>query len=102
MPDEEIGSRSNGHSHPNPELVTETDYSPPRGNPFPIVGIGASAGGLEAFAQLLAAVPNNTGAAFVLVQHLDPEHESLLSDLLAPSTRMPVVTVNDGMRVKPD
>jgi two-component system, chemotaxis family, CheB/CheR fusion protein len=102
MPDEDLGIRSNGHSHPNPELVTESDYSPPRGKAFPIVGIGASAGGLEAFAQLLAAVPDNTGAAFVLVQHLDPQHESLLTDLLAPSTRMPVVTVNDGMEVQAD
>jgi two-component system, chemotaxis family, CheB/CheR fusion protein len=102
MPDEDPGTRSNGHSHPNPELVTETDYSPPRGSPFPVVGIGASAGGLEAFSQLLAAVPDNTGAAFVLVQHLDPQHESALTDLLASSTRMPVVTVHDGMKVEPD
>ena len=48
---------NNGHAHPNPELATESDYSPPRGNPFPVVGIGASAGGLEAFAELLAALP---------------------------------------------
>jgi two-component system, chemotaxis family, CheB/CheR fusion protein len=102
MPDEDVGIRSNGHSHPDPQLVTETDYSPPRGSPFPIIGIGASAGGLESFAQLLAAVPDNTGAAFVLVQHLDPQHESLLGDLLSPSTPMPVVTVHDGMQVEPD
>src|SRR5581483_1403979 len=91
-----------GHAHPDPKLATETDFSPPRGNPFPIVGIGASAGGLEAFAQLLAALPENSGMAFVLVQHLDPQHESLLAEILAPATRMPVQTVNDGIEVQPD
>jgi two-component system, chemotaxis family, CheB/CheR fusion protein len=96
------GNGSNGHAHPNPELVVETDYSPPRGNPFPVVGIGASAGGLEAFAQLLAAVPEDTGVAFVLVQHLDPQHQSLLSELLAPATRMPVVTVSDDIEIRPN
>ena len=45
---------------------------------FPIVGVGASAGGLEAFTELLAHLPDDTGMAFVLVQHLDPHHESSL------------------------
>ena len=49
------------------------------GRTFPIVGVGASAGGLEAFRSLLQALPSKTGMAFVLVQHLDPEHESLLT-----------------------
>ncbi len=82
--------------------VTESDTHPPRGNPFPIVGIGASAGGLEAFGQLISAVPGNTGMAFVLVQHLDPQHPSLLTELLAPSTPMPVVTVQDGIAIQPE
>src|SRR5947209_6304044 len=82
--------------------VTETDTSPPRGNPFPIVGVGASAGGLEAFAQLLSALPVDTGMAFVLVQHLDPIHESLLPELLGPHCGMPVETVHDGMTVEPN
>jgi two-component system, chemotaxis family, CheB/CheR fusion protein len=93
---------SNGHAHPDPELATETDYSPPRGNPFPIVGIGASAGGLEAFAQLLAALPDKTGMAFVLVQHLDPQHESLLAEILTPMSKLPVETVQDGIEIRPD
>jgi|SRR5579871_1325619 len=93
---------STGHAHPDPELATETDYSPPRGNPFPIVGIGASAGGLEAFAQLLAALPEKTGMAFVLVQHLDPQHESLLVEILAPMSKLPVETVHDGIEVQQD
>jgi two-component system CheB/CheR fusion protein len=95
-------AENNGHNHPNPELVTESDYSPPRGNAFPIVGIGASAGGLEAFAQLLSAIPGNTGIAFVLVQHLDPQHESLLTELLTRAARIPIETVHDGAAVQPD
>ncbi len=70
--------------------------------PASIVGIGASAGGLEAFEQLLAALPENSGMAFVLVQHLAPQRESILSELLARSTRMPVVEVKEGVRVEPN
>jgi two-component system CheB/CheR fusion protein len=72
---------------------------PPR---FPIVGIGASAGGLEAFTQLLRALPNDTGMAFVFVQHLDPTHETILTDLLAKATPMPTSQVEDGTPVQPD
>ncbi|HLP41553.1 MAG TPA: chemotaxis protein CheB, partial [Fibrobacteria bacterium] len=68
----------------------------------PIVGIGASAGGLEAFTQLLAALPEQSGMAFVLVQHLEPRHDSLLTDILSKATRMPVVEVEDGMAVAAD
>ncbi len=85
-----------------PAAATDADISPPRGNPFPIVGIGASAGGLEAFGQLLASLPPNTGMAFVLVQHLDPQHESLLAEILSLRSKMPVVTVQDGIAVEPD
>jgi two-component system CheB/CheR fusion protein len=80
----------------------EADISPPRGHAFPIVGIGASAGGLDAFTQLLKALPHNTGMAFVLVQHLDPHHGSQLPEILAASTSMRVQTVEDGMPVQPD
>jgi len=69
---------------------------------FPIVGVGASAGGLEAFRSLLQKLPVNTGMAFVFVQHLDPEHESLLPKLLSHATRMPVTEVTEGMAIKPD
>src|ERR1041385_8062747 len=102
MADDEPVRNSNGHAHPDPELATENDYSPPRGNPFPIVGIGASAGGLEAFSQLLAELPEKTGMAFVLVQHLDPQHESLLAEILTPMSKLPVETVQDGIQVQPD
>src|SRR2546427_455130 len=64
---------------------------------FPIVGVGASAGGLEAFTQLLKALPSRTGTAYVLVQHLDPTHESTLAELLARATELPVRQVTDAM-----
>jgi chemotaxis response regulator CheB len=67
---------------------------------FPIVGIGASAGGLEAFTKLLEQLPPDTGMAFVLVQHLAPKHESMLTELLSRTTSMPVNEVMDGMTVE--
>ncbi|HEY9606009.1 MAG TPA: chemotaxis protein CheB [Allocoleopsis sp.] len=69
---------------------------------FPVVGIGASAGGLEAFTQLLSHLPRDTGMAFVLIQHLDPKHKSLLREILTRATPMPVVEVSDGMAVEPN
>ena len=69
---------------------------------FPIVAIGASAGGLEAFSQLLGALPADTGMAFVLVQHLDPKHESALPELLARRTTMPVEEAQQGLKLKPN
>jgi PAS domain S-box-containing protein len=69
---------------------------------IPIVGIGASAGGLEAFTQLLHALPANTGMAYVLVQHLEPRHESMLTKLLTHATAMPVHEVREGMRIEPN
>ena len=69
---------------------------------FPVVGVGASAGGLEAFRQLLAALPDNTGMAYVLVQHLDPRHESFLTELLAKGSRLPVSEVKETVAVEPD
>jgi len=67
---------------------------------FPIVGIGASAGGLEAVTALLRELPTNTGMAFVLVQHLAPTHESMLTELLARETSMQVKEIKDGMLVE--
>jgi two-component system CheB/CheR fusion protein len=67
-----------------------------------VVGIGASAGGLEAFTQLLNHLPLDTGLAFVLVQHLDPKHESMLTGILSRETQMPVEEVQDGASVQPN
>ena len=63
---------------------------------FPIVGIGASAGGLEAFSELLRHLPEKTDMAFVLVQHLDPTHGSVLGEILSRTTKVPVKEVADG------
>ncbi|MEH1954576.1 chemotaxis protein CheB [Nostoc sp.] len=69
---------------------------------FPIVGIAASAGGLEAFTEVLRHLLTDTGMAFVLIQHLDPKHKSLLSEILARTTQMPVTEVQDGVTVEPN
>ena len=66
------------------------------------VGIGASAGGLEAFKSFFSAMPATTGMAFVLVQHLSPDHKSMLAELLGRTTDMPVVEAADGMKVLPN
>ncbi len=69
---------------------------------FQIFGVGASAGGLDAFKQLLQHLSIDTGMAFVLIQHLAPEHKSLLAELLARTTQMPVCEVTDGIEIEPN
>src|SRR5215470_6548552 len=91
---------------PNSSIETPTGSTQVMGQatrlPFPVVGVGASAGGLEAFMQLLRALEARLGMAFVLVPHLDPSHESAMSELLARATKLPVLQVTDGIRVKAD
>ncbi len=86
----------------NPPLDAASDEFPKED--FPIVGIGASAGGLAAFEAFFSAIPANskTGIAFVLIQHLDPNHKSILTELIERYTQMPVYEVTDEMAVKPD
>ena len=74
----------------------------PRTAACPVVGLGASAGGLEAFQTFLGATPSDSGLAFVLVQHLDPNHESMLAELLSRRTEMPVRQITDGMAIEPN
>ena len=69
---------------------------------FPVVGVGASAGGLDALEQLFGAMPEHTGMAFVVVQHLSPDFKSVMDELLARRTRIPVLLVEDNMPVEPD
>ncbi len=69
---------------------------------FSIVGIGASAGGLEAFEHFFRSMPANPGMAFVLVPHLDPGHDSILTEILQRSSAMPVTEAQDQMKVVPD
>jgi two-component system CheB/CheR fusion protein len=68
----------------------------------PIVGIGASAGGLEALKELVQAVPNDSGIAFVVVQHLAPDQPSLMDKLLGDHTPVPVKRIEDGAEIRPD
>jgi two-component system CheB/CheR fusion protein len=84
-----------------PAVITKKDVSPIE-TEFPIVGMGASAGGLEAFEQFFSNMPADCGMAFVLVSHLAPTHKSLMPDLLKKSTKMQVYQVEDGMKVKPN
>ncbi|UCV09488.1 chemotaxis protein CheB [Dechloromonas denitrificans] len=85
---------------PSSEAQQPVDDTPPPD--FPIVGIGCSAGGLEALEKFLTNVPAGCGFAFVIVQHLDPTHLSALPDLLQRFTPMPVTEITDGLRLKPD
>ena len=67
---------------------------------FPVVAIGASAGGLDACRKLLDALPAVNGMAFIIVQHLDPSHDSMMVDLLAGHTSMPVLLAAEGMPIE--
>ena len=71
-------------------------------NLFPVVGIGASAGGLNAFKKLLKAIPEDSGMAYVLVQHLDPNHESLLPEILQKVTSISVLEIAYDIKVEPN
>jgi two-component system CheB/CheR fusion protein len=79
----------------------ETKKSP-RTDAFPVVGLGASAGGLEAFETFFKNVPANSGMAFVVVTHLDPTHISLMPELIQKHTAMKVVQVKEGMKLQRD
>ena len=69
---------------------------------FPVVAIGASAGGLEAYKELFRALPVDTGITFVLIQHLDPSRDSMLAEILSKATPMPVEEVKGGTTIKPN
>ncbi len=69
---------------------------------FPVVGIGASAGGLDAFRELVNAIPQNCGMAFLLIQHLDPTYDTVLAEILQRETAMPVADLTDDMQLEPD
>ena len=85
-------------------LASVADSNKPLKQDFPVVGIGASAGGLNAFEAFFSGLPAkvNPGVAFVIIQHLDPKHKSILSALVGRYTDLPVYEINDGMEVKPN
>src|ERR1700689_5521690 len=92
-------------SHPHrkradrPRLLQSPLSASSRGD-FPIVAIGASAGGLDACRKLWDALPASNGMAFIIVQHLDPSHDSMMVDLLAGHTSMPVLLATDGIKIE--
>ena len=81
---------------------TEKEQEKDSGVQFPIVGIGASAGGLEAFKLFIKEIPEKSGMSFVFVQHLSPDHETLLPELLHNLSRIPVREIEDGVSFEPD
>ncbi len=88
-------------SEDNDELSSSAAATTPTED-IPVVGVGASAGGLAAFKALLRELPTDTGMAFVLIQHLDPTHSSLLVELLAKDCPMPIPLASDGLQVAPN
>ena len=79
-----------------------TTVEPSTRSPSFVVGIGASAGGLQALERFFESVPQNSGMAFVVVQHLSPDFKSLMDEILSRRTKLPVCLVQDGMKVEPD
>ena len=71
-------------------------------NLFPVVGVGASAGGMDAFKALVKAIPENSGMAYILIQHLAPQYDSILPEILQKLTNLPVVEITDNIKVVPD
>jgi two-component system, chemotaxis family, CheB/CheR fusion protein len=84
------------------EIQHKDDVKLLSSNLFPVVGVGASAGGLEAFKRLIKAIPENSGMAFILVQHLEPTHESILPDILQKVTSIPIHEITNNVRVEPN
>jgi two-component system CheB/CheR fusion protein len=84
------------------DIPQQTDSWQKESPLFPIAGIGASAGGLEALEQFLGHVPEKSGMAFIVIQHLDPTHKGIMPELLQRATDMEVFQVRDRQRVRPD
>jgi len=80
----------------------KTIARPKETNDFPIVGLGASAGGLEALELFFSNMPHDSGIGFVIIQHLSPRYKSVMASLLAKDTQMKVLEIINGMKVKPD
>ncbi|HKW33929.1 MAG TPA: chemotaxis protein CheB [Candidatus Acidoferrum sp.] len=95
-------SKSPGRNHPRNSPRENASTLSGRKNDLLIAAVGASAGGIEAFTELVSNLPIDTGMAFVLVQHLDPEHHSMLTELLSKKTAMRVKEVTNGMTVEPN
>src|SRR5262249_54325636 len=102
------GTAPSARAGRSPPGESESEERPSEGagsrdaHDFPVVAVGASAGGLEAFGDFLRHLASDTGMGFVLVQHLDPSHESMLSSILSRATRMPIREVTERTMVEPN
>ncbi len=92
---------SNHETNPDSTASPAAKERSPR-QPAAIVALGASAGGLEVLQNFFSAMPTDSGVAFIVIQHLDPDHATLMPELLGRITKMPVVLIEDGMRAEPD
>jgi two-component system CheB/CheR fusion protein len=101
-PRDKQASRETGKSTTTKQVRKTTSPSQKVKAELPIIGIGASAGGLEALQELFTNMPSDTGLGFVVVPHLDPTHTSIMPELLQRYTDMPVYQAKDRVKVKPD
>jgi two-component system, chemotaxis family, CheB/CheR fusion protein len=97
-----VALSGNGAAVQSGNQTTSNTKAPSGPLRFCVAGIGASAGGLDACRRLVAAVPDRSGVAFILVQYLDETHASMMPDLLATCTKLHVQQASDGMRIAPD
>ncbi len=99
-------NKDNGENKKQIERIETAQTSPqiknPLQNKLPIVAIGASAGGLEVLKQLFTSLPANTGAAYVVITHLDPTHASAMTSIIQNFTEMTTVTIEEGMNADAD
>ncbi|HEY1888871.1 MAG TPA: chemotaxis protein CheB [Steroidobacteraceae bacterium] len=96
-------TRENPPSPAEADAATAPIEPTPRASlAFPVVGIGASAGGVEALREFFTAIAATSGMAYVVIQHLSPEHESLMAEILGRCTAMPVRQIEDGVRIEPN
>src|ERR1700726_4745129 len=103
MTEKSTGGEQSDLAASNPDDVAAPfDFSARAKLPFPVVGIGASAGGVEALRTFFAATPATSGAAYVIIQHLSPEHQSLMAEILGRCTPMAVREIEEGMGVEPN
>jgi two-component system CheB/CheR fusion protein len=95
-----MAARNSKTTNETKDVTGNGPDKPPPG--CPVVGIGASAGGIDALKKFLPAIDPQSGLCFVLVQHLDPNHESILPDILAPFSPVPVVRIQEGTEAEPN
>jgi len=101
-PSENSAKQANPGSSGGRKLPGESETGTPPAGSFPILGLGASAGGLDALKQFFKAMPPDSGMAFLVVMHLDPDHASILPELIAKHTAMEVAAASDKTDVKPN